>query len=520
TFQEPAYMMRFMNAAYDLLADSPAMTLEDKLRFVYFTIDNAEFQRIAIERLFYGKENWAANSIGEIVNTAWYLFSAPQARSWIQAADAKVGEGYDFFMADGTWWECSPAHAGYTLRGLCKYGIGKHLLGEPIWNHKFHGKCLVDLIEALLSKMTPFGEFPTINDTNAHDQHLLTDFPEYFQALTLIGRGDLLTMAQAADKPPFIPGTPSIPLKKSIPEINSILFPDGGFGIFRDGWKPDDGYLVVDFGPHGGGHGHYDKLSFLMAADGHHWIPDGGCSPHYCIFPEQESWHRQTISHNTILVNGKSQAEATGKCVMWFTSEKLDAITVMADSCYPGLQHYRTIIHPRNGYFFVYDRVMSEHEAQLEWLMHVNGKPDAQRAGELIFSHESKRLQVMYTPALAAPPDIKQGLVGGFDRHLWDGEGYPEKGQPGWRYIPYFSLKQTAPANTTVTYTTVLCPFAADHDKLTLETRKKGEQMIVTITGEMGIDEIILPAQIRHSDAGGIQFRHKKAETEWEQIIE
>ena len=256
-----------------------------------------------------------------------------------------------------------------------------------------------------------------------------------------------------------------------------------------------------------------------MAANGHHWIPDAGCAPHYCIFPEQETWHKQTISHNTIQVNGKSQAKATGRCVLWHMTPELDATTVMTDSCYPGVQHYRTIIHPRQGYFLIYDRVSSEDEAQLEWLLHVNGTPKQQQAGERIFSHDSLRLQVLYDPAGVELSEMKQGLVGGFDRHLWKGDSYPEKGQPGWRYIPYFSLDRTAPSRETVTYVAVLSSFSSEQEKLMLETREEGDYMRVIVSGEMGVDVILLPADISQYSDERIQFRHRDAETEWEQII-
>ena len=44
-----------------------------------------------------------------------------------------------------------------------------------------------------------------------------------------------------------------------------MSFPDAGYHVQRDG----DRYLIFDCGPLGdGGHGHYDLLSFEMAAGG------------------------------------------------------------------------------------------------------------------------------------------------------------------------------------------------------------------------------------------------------------
>ena len=65
-----------------------------------------------------------------------------------------------------------------------------------------------------------------------------------------------------------------------------------GMALMRDGWEKDNAYLIFDYGPHGGSHGHPDKLSFILFANGNHWSPDAGDSPHYSIFTEQQTWHK------------------------------------------------------------------------------------------------------------------------------------------------------------------------------------------------------------------------------------
>ena len=63
---------------------------------------------------------------------------------------------------------------------------------------------------------------------------------------------------------------------------------------------------------HGGGHGHPDKLALILYAQGSRQAPDLG-TPGYGI-DLFEGWYRQTISHNTVLLDGLSQPPGAGKC--------------------------------------------------------------------------------------------------------------------------------------------------------------------------------------------------------------
>ena len=102
-------------------------------------------------------------------------------------------------------------------------------------------------------------------------------------------------------------GTP--PLKRS------KGFPDSGYYVLRSGWgdgsEPyeDERYLIFDCGPLGAGnHGHFDLLSFEMAAYGQSLIVDPG---RYTYHESGETnWRvrfRETAAHNTVLIDGKNQ---------------------------------------------------------------------------------------------------------------------------------------------------------------------------------------------------------------------
>jgi hypothetical protein len=249
------------------------------------------------------------------------------------------------------------------------------------------------------------------------------------------------------------------------PTYRSTNMPAAGMAVLRDGWDRDDAYLVLDYGPHGGGHGQLDKLTFILFDDGHQWIPDAADAPHYSIFPEQRTWHRQTAAHNTVLVDEESQRPTTGRLLCFEADEEIGFVCANSGEAYEHVVHTRTVLHPHDEYFLFHDVVESRDNKEhlTEWLLHVYGEPAEQRPGRLLFRYGKKGLAV-FSPLIGqAPVKIEQGLCGGLERKQWTAMGYPGKGDPGWLYIPYFRLPMRLDADTRrADFFVVLRPFDAD----------------------------------------------------------
>ena len=90
---------------------------------------------------------------------------------------------------------------------------------------------------------------------------------------------------------------------------SSVLLPASGLAVLRT----PSLHLLLKYGPHGGGHGHPDKLAVAVYAHGRRLSPDLG-TPGYGL-DLFTSWYRQTLSHNTVVIEGQSQPEATGELV-------------------------------------------------------------------------------------------------------------------------------------------------------------------------------------------------------------
>jgi len=133
-------------------------------------------------------------------------------------------------------------------------------------------------------------------------------------------------------------------------------------------------YLLLKYGPHGGGHGHPDKLNLLVYAYGQRMAPDLG-TPGYGLDLFQ-SWYRQTVSHNTVTLDGHSQPEGAGQIHCFQGDGPLqiaDASVHWADAGpYQGVT-LRRVILARPAYFIDLFLVEAPHSQRIDWLYHNAG---------------------------------------------------------------------------------------------------------------------------------------------------
>jgi hypothetical protein len=139
--------------------------------------------------------------------------------------------------------------------------------------------------------------------------------------------------------------------------------PDGSWGalaILRDGRKPGHQAIVFKATAQGMGHGHFDRLSWLFYDNGREIISDYGAARflnveskyggHY--LPENRSWAKQTIAHNTVVVDEESQFGGDWKLSqrhstkpLYFDSgDRLSVAAARIDTAYEGVVIERAIV--------------------------------------------------------------------------------------------------------------------------------------------------------------------------------
>lgn len=174
----------------------------------------------------------------------------------------------------------------------------------------------------------------------------------------------------------------------------SRLFPDSGYALLQT--RRPSTYLLLKYGPHGGGHGHPDKLSLILHAFGRKVSPDLG-TPGYGI-GLNSTWYRRTLSHNTVLIDGLSQPPATGR-LNRFEARKgpgapvADASVTWKEGSYKGVTMRRMVLLRADGakgsipptvYFVDVFAVRCSRPRQMDWAFRVKGSGRKVGGGDLL----------------------------------------------------------------------------------------------------------------------------------------
>lgn len=200
------------------------------------------------------------------------------------------------------------------------------------------------------------------------------------------------------------------------------VWPDSGYAILRAPGAAAGGpdtCVFVKYGPHGGGHGHPDKLELELMVQGNRVIADPG-SEAYTV-PIHGSWYRQTWSHPTVVIDQTSQPPATGRLlehrpatpqrpgvidvVVEFGGEQPDrGVAVLREpvdpdsaDTYAGVRIRRTVtvvpaeLDPDGGHLVDVVEVTADDDHVIDLITHVRGErtgaPGEPAAGAVTMPH-------------------------------------------------------------------------------------------------------------------------------------
>ncbi|OAI08721.1 alginate lyase family protein [Methylomonas methanica] len=193
------------------------------------------------------------------------------------------------------------------------------------------------------------------------------------------------------------------------PVQRSRLFADSGYCILRSGWaeRPyaDGRYLFFDCGQLGfGSHGHYDLLSFEMAAYGRSLIVDPGRYTYHEYDSDGVNWRlafKGTSAHNTVMVDGKDQIayqchEPVGPqpraAVLIFESNQgFDFVHGRALSPRYEVEHQRSIFFAEAEYWIISDLLLASEAHRYEQFFHL--APEAQGQTERLEAEQGHGIQ-------------------------------------------------------------------------------------------------------------------------------
>lgn len=363
TLGEASYMARYIAPAYDLIHD---------------TLNDAERKQIRggliepmlknIDKHKAGKSNWqtwhnAAMLAGGI---------ALDNMSWVKKALTQGGNGFvsqmqESVTADGMWYENSWGYHFYTLSALVEIAEGARRIGLDVWSHPNFKKMFTLPAQYTMADGTlpRFGD--DVNSTAQGDSRMEASYrayqdPSVLALLSPDPNWDSVLLGRDANaKAPDV-------------ALASRIFPSAGHAILRGG-EPAGLSVAFTFGPFGGFHGHFDKLSFVSAAFGEELGYDPGRAKSQAYrLPVHGNWYRATLAHNTVVVDQKSQDGVEGELLGYETGKGTYAQIAGARcaKAYKGVAHSRWLAAAPT-YLLVFDDLASKVEHAYDWWYHNRG---------------------------------------------------------------------------------------------------------------------------------------------------
>jgi hypothetical protein len=390
--------------AYDLTYNSSVWTDEQKKH-----VDKDLFRQVAETLLDF---NQGINN-----HQAWYngglmcIANALGDKDLMNKILTMRGGFYDQVkrsMGDnGFWYEGSMAYHNYALQAMKEVIDAGRRAGVPLHEEPR----IKAMILAPLRYAYPNGQFPAINDSDAGH---ISSFNNSFEWAWNLYHDQRFARAVAQTNEAKLKEMlgPDAKVTYTI-DPTSVDLPDAGLVALRRGAGANATCVMVDYGEHGGGHGHFDKLNIVVFANGREWLVDPGRLTY--SHKEYLTWVKTTAAHNTVSLGGRTQSATTGK-VLWFQpNEQYAACGTQSDGAYPGAVLTRYLLLADSLLVDVFD-VSSKDSKQIDWFAHAI----------------SEKLQPVENmgPGETASPGNDYGY-----QHLADGRKWSSSSPTQWDFV-------------------------------------------------------------------------------------
>ena len=336
------YMSQAYDAIYDWLSAAERDTLETDLfrPFADFiSIGNPQFFNRVHNHSTWG--NAAVGMIGlvmdddELIERALYgipfdaidIGAKDDDGGLIYSPDGKAGFLANLeepFSPDGYYTE-GPYYQRYAMYPFLIFAQGLNNLrpGLEILEHK--DGVLLKSVYALLNLADADGEFFPLNDGQKGMSYDARELITAVDITYLLGCGDLRLLSIAERQGQVLLDDAGLAValgardgkarpfvKASVNLADGRDGDEGGVAVLRQG--DEDLTLVFKYSAQGLSHGHYDKLSYSLYERGEEVVQDYGMARFVNIgqkgggnyLPENSSWAKQTIAHNTVTIDETS----------------------------------------------------------------------------------------------------------------------------------------------------------------------------------------------------------------------
>jgi oligo-alginate lyase len=330
TLNENVWMVHVAQAydcIYDWLSPSDRAVIETKLlrpMVQFFTSEHAA----TVDRI-HNHGTWMVAAVGmlgyalhdqNLVDIALYGTKKDKTAGFLRQMDL-------LFSPDGYYTE-GAYYARYAIMPFILFAQAIQNNQPELNVFKYRNQILKNAVDCMLQLTDPNARYIPINDA-AKDMSILSRetvlavdvayasfggdkgllaLAQKQGRITLDGAGLAVARALQREKGPLKFGL------KSVEYTDGAAGDEGAIGILRSASDSDQSMLVMKYTAQGFGHGHYDKLSVLFYDQNREILQDYGFARFINVepkfggryLPENETWAKQTIAHNTVTVDGES----------------------------------------------------------------------------------------------------------------------------------------------------------------------------------------------------------------------
>jgi hypothetical protein len=415
-----------------------------------------------------------------------------------EAIDGPLGFRYQMknYVHEGFWIEGAWGYQFYAMRPLTDTAEMAKRHGMDLWKQE---PALTSMFFSPLGVMLPDGMLPAFNDSE--EVRLYNNASLYELAYENTRDPRLLAVldnAPRTSKEALLFGVATLP-KAEASLLKSAVFPDAGFATLRA--KKNDLSIILKFGPHGGGHGHYDKLGEIVYAEGRTQAVDPGTQLYGMALHKE--WDQMSVAHNTLTADELRQDQATGKLIAWKDEDGYAAVTASAGPVYKFADLTRSILvtdeyalqvdraHSTDGKAHVFDfnyHNFGEQTMQLPTVAY-SGFPNANGYMHLEQVQRGETSDNLITRFDNAGTTMSLEMLGGTATEVF--RGVAPGPHPAVK-VPFVIVRRKG---TDAQFVSLLVPSRGE---LPAITAMAGEDGTITVRGPKWVDTITLGDVIRY----------------------
>lgn len=365
TLDECIWLLRMMEAAdlvYPVMNTSEARSIEKEL--------------ILAGAMFTRKYRGGIHNIRCWHNACWasagYFLGDPDlvtlARDDKHGFVAQMEQGV---LEDGMWYERSMDYHSYTVSAITYHVKAAMHNSDDLYQIPQVRKLLLFPLRIAFPNLVT----PSLNDGGFNTRRLGPNRLElaaaWYDDQTAVSALNMLyaTGASRANFEAWQFGE-SLPKGTSYATLPSMNLPGTGLAVLRQGRGPEATCALIEYGEHGGGHGHPDKLQLILYGLGQQLCPDLGTTRY--ANPLHSNYYKCTPAHNTVTIGGQDMAPQSGELIALNIEKDSAAAVVRTDRVYDDTVLTRRILLSEN---VVVDEftVLTGGEATIDWFLRCEG---------------------------------------------------------------------------------------------------------------------------------------------------